>query len=229
MDVIIIDSGIDKNLFREEIIGGVSFKISKNKIVKSNDFADNNGHGSACASIIKSVAKDTKIYAIKILDENANTNVNLLEQALYHCLKLDYRLINLSLATLDSSGAKRLEKLCKKLKRHGKIIVASVYNGYDSSFPACFKSVIGVKVSVMQSPREFWFNKNYEIQCVGNITPCFTNRNLKKYVLFGGNSKAAAHITGYIANLLKKILMLKQKKCLKIKLTKIIGRTSIVR
>lgn len=201
--VILIDSGIDINLCKKNIIGGVCFTHENGKVVKGLNYADNNGHGTACACVISSISKDTNFYVIKVLNDNAKTSINLLIAALEHCSTLKYNIINLSLATLDTSNIHELKKVCQKLNGQGKLIVASVFNRYATSYPASFDSVLGVRGGILNKDDSFWFNPKYEIECVANIIPQFTKRNLNDYMLFGGNSKACAYMTGYIMNIIK--------------------------
>lgn len=66
------------------------------------------------------------------------------------------------------------------------------------SFPALFSTVIGVRGNRFELHREYWFDNNKEIQCIGDLTPIFTRWDREKFYLFGGNSKACAYIAGYI-------------------------------
>lgn len=201
--VIIIDSGINTTICKENIVGGISFTYKNRKIVKMSNYFDNNGHGTACCCAISSICKESKFYIIKVLNNNGNASIELLIAALKYCSSLEYNVINLSLATLDTMHIDELKKVCQKLKDQGKIIISSVFNRYSSSYPASFDSVIGVRGGVLSSNNEFWFNSKYEIECIANIVPQFTKRELDNYMLFGGNSKACAYITGYIMNIIK--------------------------
>ena len=145
--VVLLDTGIDKKAFRQCLIGGKHFYAKGSSICCDDDFNDNNGHGSACAYIIKSLCPSAKFYAIKILDQKAETVYPILEMALEYCLSLEYHVINLSLAMLDNKVNDRFSKLCDKLRQKGKIVLSSVYNGYTESYPAAYRSVIGVRGS----------------------------------------------------------------------------------
>ncbi|WP_017209913.1 S8 family serine peptidase [Clostridium beijerinckii] len=201
--VILIDSGIDINMYKNKISGGTCFTYKNGKVVKSLNYLDGNGHGTACACVISSISKDTNFYIIKILNDNAKTSIELLVAALEHCSTLKYNIINLSLATLDKGNIHELKKVCQKLRKQGKIIVSSVFNRHKTSYPASFDSVLGVRGGIFGKDDSFWFNPEYEIECVANIIPQFTKRELNDYMLFGGNSKACAYMTGYIMNLIK--------------------------
>lgn len=201
--VVIIDSGINNEICGDNIIGGICFTYNNNEIIQSQDYYDDNGHGTACYCIISSIARDSKFYIIKILNDIAKTSVDLLIAALEHCLSLECNVINLSLATLNEDNINELEKVCQKLNKQGKIIVASVFNRHKSSYPASFNSVIGVRGNTFNNQNQFWFNKEQDIECIADIIPQFTKRSLDNYMLFGGNSKACACMTGNIVNIIK--------------------------
>ena len=139
---------------------------------------------------------------IKILNNNAQTSIELLIAALEHCCTLDYNIINLSMATIERNNIQKFKNKCQQLKKQGKIIISSVFNRFTTSYPASFDSVLGVRGGVLSRDDSFWFNPKYEIECVANIIPQFTQRNLNYYMLFGGNSKACAYMTGYIINII---------------------------
>ncbi|WP_252254271.1 S8 family serine peptidase [Clostridium sp. ZBS12] len=201
--VILIDSGIDTNLYKKNIVGGICFSYESGKVTKSSNYFDKNGHGTACACVISSISKDTNFYVIKVLNNKAKTSMELLIAALEYCSTLKYKIINLSLATIDSSNIHDLKKICEKLKDQGKLIISSVFNRHTTSYPASFDSVLGVRGGILSEDDSFWFNPKYEIECVANIIPQFTKRSLNNYMLFGGNSKACAYMSGYIMNIIK--------------------------
>lgn len=203
--VAILDSGIDLNheYLSESIIGGVSFEKQENTYVTAEDFNDKNGHGTACASVIKKECKNAEFFIIKILDENAESNLMILETALNYIKETDIRLINMSLSILDKTCTKSLKRICDELEKGDKILVCSLANGYRKSYPAFFKSVIGVKGLILEDENSYWFNKNKKIQAIvddNKYIHCDLNNS---YSIFGGsNSYAAAKMTGIIANIM---------------------------
>lgn len=201
--VILIDTGIDVHAFAPNIIGGKHFYIEDSYVYCDDNFNDDeNGHGSACAYTILSVFPLAKFYVIKALDKNAETIYPVLETALEYCLGLNYHIINLSLSLESKSLDDKIFSLCNKLKNQDKVLVSSVYNGYRESYPASYNSVIGVRGSLFTNAETFWYNTNFPVQCIADITPRFTNRSLDNYFIFGGNSKACALVTGMIMKFL---------------------------
>lgn len=148
--VALIDSGIDINhkYLKNNILYGKSYIYKDNKIVVSNEIEDINGHGTSCASIIKSEYEYVDFIIIKIFDRDGLTNIKVLEESLNYLISIDVKIINLSLAIHgDINSCKDLYKICEKLKNQNKIIVSSLanYNYIEESYPSIFDNVIGVK------------------------------------------------------------------------------------
>lgn len=205
--VAILDTGIDKKheYLRDNIIGGITFKCKDDYIATSDKYDDNHGHGTVCASIIKKEFEDIEVFVVKVLDDNGKSNVQILEEALKYLLETDIRLINLSLSLMNGEIIQDLYKICNKLYEKGKILVCSLANGFEESYPAIFDNVIGVKGFILESEESFWYNKNEKIQCIVDNNPYIACDINNSYKLFGKcNSQACAKLTGKIAKILYK-------------------------
>ncbi|WP_024833340.1 S8 family serine peptidase [Ruminiclostridium josui] len=206
LKVAVIDSGIDINNINleENIIDGIAFEYDtqKGKVNKSDNYQDENGHGTSCASIIKREVPDVGMFIIKILDKNNMTNSKALIAALKYLLEMDIRLINLSVATTRELYQEELKKVCDELYGQGKILVCSLENKSDSSYPAVFDHVIGVRGRDFNGNGDYWYNRNYRIQCVADSIPVLVPKINNLFGLFGKNSKATPLMTGKIARIL---------------------------
>lgn len=203
--IAILDTGVDKNheYLKNNIMGGVSFKCDGKYILVSDDYEDDNGHGTSCASIIKKEFNDVEIFSMKVLDKYGKANIQILEEALKYLLNTDIKVINLSLSVIESGVVKDLKKICNKLTSKGKIIVCSLANGYEESYPAIFENVIGVKGFILEDENSFWYNQNKNIQCIIDNNSYMSCNINNSYKLFGKcNSQAAAKLTGKVAKLL---------------------------
>lgn len=203
--VAILDTGIDKNhdYLKDNIIGGVSFHCNHHHIFASKKYDDDNGHGTSCSSIIKKEFKNIEIFSVKILDKQGRCNLRVLEEALQYILDTDIKLINLSLSIMNSEMVQDLYNICDTLTKVGKIIVCSLANGFEKSYPAVFDNVIGVRGFILEHENSFWYNKNQKIQCIMDNNPYISCTLNNSYRLFGKcNSQAAAKFTGKIAKIL---------------------------
>ncbi|MCR1954633.1 S8 family serine peptidase [Clostridioides mangenotii] len=200
--IAIVDTGIDKNheYLKDNIIGGVAFESKDEYILVSDNYEDENGHGTSCASIIKKEFKDVELFVVKALDKLGKASIQVLEEALKYLLDIDVKIINLSLSVMESNLVQDLYNVCEELIKQGKFIICSVANGFEFSYPAKFDNVIGVKGFILEDENSFWYNKDYDIQCImdnNSYLRCDLNNS---YKLFGKcNSQAAAKLTGKIA------------------------------
>lgn len=204
--VAILDTGIDKNheYLKDNIYEGFGFNSTDEGYITIDDnYEDDNGHGTVCASIIKNKFSNVEFTVIKVLDKYGSTNIQILEEALKMLIEKDIDIINLSLSVMKSEMISDLYNVCEDLKNKGTIIVCSLANGFNESYPAVFDNVIGVKGFTLETEDSFWFNKNKKIQCIMDSTPYFHCNINNTYKLFGKcNSQAAAKLTGEIANIL---------------------------
>lgn len=203
--IAIIDSGIsEKVYFFDKIIGGVSFFIRDDFIFMNDNFNDECGHGTNCASIIQKYSPQTKLFIIKIIDKTEMCKSVLLLQALEFLLDKDVDIINISLSVNSAVYKKEIHSVMEKLYQQGKIINVSVRNGTDISFPANDEFCFGIKESLSNNTGYF-FDENKEIQILGNMLPEWVCGINGKWEWFEGNSKATAFISSVIANILGEI------------------------
>ena len=113
-------------------------------------------------------------------------------------------IVNMSLSTQDEQFGKELWEICGKMKRSGMILVSSLANHAEISYPAVCEGVIGVRGSQFLKEKEYIYHSDETIQCLGSSIPVLVEGLNGIYTFFGGNSKAAANISGIIAAQLQK-------------------------
>ncbi len=214
--VAIIDSGIDASHSGVgEISGGVQIWMSENgEVVLSDDYSDCAGHGTACAGIIRKKAPDAVLYSVRIFDDSLMADARALIAAIQWCIDNAVDVVNLSLGTTDVTFKTSLQAMCRKAADADVILVAAESNDGRESYPAVFPEVIGVAggaivdLSTPQhayEPNGFYYRTNQRVECVARGDEqrvCWLNG---KYIMTGGNSFAAPHITGIVACLLNKV------------------------
>lgn len=203
--IILIDSGVNQNLFSENLIENIEVKDCGKNVILTKCDTDYFGHGTAAMYQITSLYPKAKVYSIKILNTNGSTSVDYLIKALEHCKELDIKVINMSIAinNISVQNKKKLENICNELKTQGKILFSSVKNNEIKSLPAIFESVIGVRGAFFINTREYWFNREKEVQCIADCSPIATHRQIGKFLFFGGNSKACVNMSANFLCLLE--------------------------
>lgn len=149
VDVAIIDSGIDmRNTDLCNMVSkGFSLDFTNSNIVYQNEYNDLNGHGTYCASIIRRFCPEVRFTIIKILDQNKLGCSKCLIEALDYLYHNPVDIVNMSLSTQDEQFGKELWEICGKMKRSGMILVSSLANHAEISYPAVCEGVIGVRGS----------------------------------------------------------------------------------
>lgn len=189
--VAVVDSGIDKDLYTDKVIEHIEFI--------HDNITNKNHHGNLCCSALLNINPNVEIYDIKILNEHNCCSANTLLAALEYINNTDIRIVNLSLASNQYGSVEQYYKVIDKLNSNGKVVVASLANNGEESFPACLKNTIGVSGNTFINNDEYWYNRHLNIQCIADEKPILLKSSIDKYEMFGGNSKATAVFSGILA------------------------------
>lgn len=205
--IAIIDSGIDTNnsYFSKYIYDGKHIWCERGKCSIKKNFHDDNGHGTLCASVILKECKDVEFYIIKIMNKYGVTNLETLEYALEYLQKETIDIISLSLSIVEGTYSKKIKSLCNYYREKGVIIVCSFSNKKKNSYPASFKSVIGVRGFILENEEAIWERKSCR-EIIVDYNPHLYMGLDGEYVLYGkSNSYACAKMTGIIARRAKEL------------------------
>jgi len=82
---------------------------------ETDSYGDENGHGTACASIIKKELNSVELIAVKVLDKFGNSNLELIEEGLRFILESDIRIVLMNISVKDGKDIKRLHEICCEL------------------------------------------------------------------------------------------------------------------
>lgn len=206
MRIAIVDSGIDSNYYSDNdcFIGYKGYDYYDDEIVENSEIHDAFGHGTECADCIHQLMPDAEIYVVRILDDEGNTSAEMLSRALDELADVDVDIVNLSLSLTDSNE-ENLRAVCRKLNESGKIITASVQNGKTTSVPASFDEVIGVIGGLHESPHEYYWLKDSDVDLVCDCMPMMVKSAGNFFDFFSGNSKATCVATVLIAEAMIKM------------------------
>ncbi|MBI1935061.1 S8 family serine peptidase [Candidatus Woesearchaeota archaeon] len=194
--IAIIDSGISQH-DDLNIAGGVSF-ISEN-------YSDNNGHGTAVAGIISSllnnkgiigVSPDAEIYAIKIFENSEGNLYNAIEAVGW---AIDNKMDIISMSWGLSSYSKILEEVLFKAYENNILLIASSGNDGENKilYPAHYPQVIAVGAVDNNNSRASFSNYGNELELVApGVNIYTTNQNNNYFLNVSGTSFATPHIVG---------------------------------
>jgi hypothetical protein len=201
----LIDSGIDFNqpIFSNQNPQGVNLSVENKCVVKNQDFHDENGHGTSVAGIIKSKAKNSETYSIKILDKNLQSRSLLLAHAIDWSIENGMNIINISLGTTNEKYVDLLKTVCEKASKRNILIVSALPNNSNSGYPACFKEVLAVQSGKFDNGWDFIYRKDSNIWIAKGDPQLVYGMN-SDMLFVGGTSMATPHLTGIIACMLEK-------------------------
>lgn len=203
--VVVVDSGVNP---RHSHVGG---RIDGARIFRGEDgavhrgpgFEDTSGHGTAIAAVIRHVAPEADLFALKIFNGALVTTPDVLAGALSYALQAGARVVNLSLGMEAAPNVPSLHGLCRDAARAGIILVASARNGSKgTSVPASYDSVIGVKGDGRLGEDMLRYRPGAPCECLASPWPR-SLPGLPRERNFRGNSFAAARVSGAIACLLE--------------------------
>lgn len=207
VSVAIIDSGIDAAhpALQGKVYESVEAKTDNKRVIfVPSDSGDSAGHGTACAGIISSIAKDAELYSIKVLGAQASGDGQAFLAGLEYAIKRKFRIINLSLGTTKPQFFAPLHDLLDRAYQAGCIVVAAANNLPQPSFPSVFSSsLISVSKNEEKDPYHFGFRFGEVIELTApgvNVQTTWLNGGYRSLT---GNSFACPHIVGIIALLLE--------------------------
>jgi len=203
--VVVVDSGVNP---RHSHVGG---KIDGARIYRGEDgavhrgagYQDTTGHGTAIAAVIRHVAPEADLFALKVFDGALATTPDVLEGALSYALHAGARVVNLSLGMEEAPHAPALRTLCREAARAGIVLVASARNGANgASLPASYDEVIGVMGDGRLGEDTLVYRAEDRFECRASPWPR-SLPGLPRERNFRGNSFAAARVSGAVACLLE--------------------------
>ncbi|MBI1901191.1 MAG: S8 family serine peptidase [Planctomycetia bacterium] len=162
---------------------------------------DHVGHGTACAGIIHSYARQADIYSVRVIGQNASGTGDQFLAGLAWAIEQKMDVVNLSLGTTQRRFHGTLHDLADRAYFQGTILVAAANNYQQASFPAVFASLIAVDNQSFPDPLAFRYHlgRPIEVEAQGIYVRAPTVGG--KYQLWTGTSFACPHISAIVARL----------------------------
>jgi subtilisin family serine protease len=204
--VAVIDGGIDAT---HPAIGSVEGYVEIVQGEQGLEFhtephGDQFGHGTACASIVRSFAPMCSLYSVKVLGKGLAGRGTILAAGLRWAIDNDMHVCNLSLGTTRTEFFASFHELADRAYFRNVALVAAANNMPVPSFPSVYSSVLSVASHGVPDPYCFYYNPRppVEFGALGiDVRVAWTNGS---WVTGTGNSYAAPHITGMVARILGK-------------------------
>ena len=160
--VAVIDDGINEKVYNTPLEGAnIEILNDLSVVERSNYDAFSQSHGTTCAAIINTYARNIIFFSIKILNEKTEKAMRgQLIKALHWCAENKIQIINLSLGTIDFRDFEELKNCINTVTENGLIIVAACNNKNVFTYPACLPDVIGVSCQDLYSEDHYCINDN---------------------------------------------------------------------
>jgi subtilisin family serine protease len=205
--VCLLDSGVDAD---HPLVGGLDRSMDVIKgadgdlAVTPTEAEDAAGHGTACASIIRSVAPAAALTSVRVLSGGRHGSGAALLAGLAWAIEEGFDVINMSLSTTKTDTRDALRDLSDAAYFRRCVIVASAHNMPVTSYPWPFPSVISVASHDNPNPMTYYYNPSPPVEFYARGVRVPVAGPGRRQLLSTGNSFATPHIAGMCALILSK-------------------------
>jgi subtilisin len=133
-------------------------------VVEDDSQGDLCGHGTACASIIRSLAPDCRLASVRVLGAGFTGSGPALLEGLRWAVGEGFDVINLSLSTTKRDFAAVLHELADTAYFRRTMLVASAHNMPVESFPWRFASVLSVGSHEQDDALDYFYNPSPPVE-----------------------------------------------------------------
>lgn len=205
--VCLLDSGVDgshpqigKLDGSLQVVTGADGELS----VAETEPVDRAGHGTACASVIRSIAPAVSLTSVRVLTEAMYGTGAALLAGLSWAIDQGFDVINMSLSTTKAQFCPTLRELADRAYFRRSVLVASAHNMPVLSFPWPFASVISVASHDEPDPMTYYYNPAPPVDFYARGVGVNVAWPGGGKIRTTGNSFATPHITAICALILGK-------------------------
>jgi subtilisin len=205
--VAVIDSGIDAThpALGGPIQGYVAPAEGPNGFTYDTATHDDAfGHGTACAAIIRSLAPECELYSVKVLGAALQGRGGVFAAGLLWAINNGMHVCNVSLGTTKRELSGPLHDLADLAYFRNVMLVVAANNLPAPSYPSVYASVISVAAHQLQDPRVLYYNPDPPVEFGAPGVDVRIAWLGGGYITATGNSFAAPHIAGLVAQILAK-------------------------
>lgn len=205
--VCIVDSGIERahplvgpvdsaHVARVDEAGEVS--------IVPDDAGDVSGHGTACAGIVRALAPDCALHAVRVLGAELTGTGKALLAGLEWAVDQGFDVVNMSLSTRRRQFTDVLRELADRAYFQRSLLICSAHNMAVESFPWRFASVVSVGSHDRDDPLAFDYNPQPPVEFFGRGIDVEVAWLGGGTTVASGNSFATPQLAGLAALILAK-------------------------
>src|SRR5919197_2634205 len=145
--VCILDSGVEAG---HPLVGEVEGAVAIGKgeddelVVVEDEEGDLCGQGTGCAGCVRSIARDARLFSVRVLGAGFTGSGPILLGGLRWAIEQGFDVVNMSLSTTKAKFAGLLHELADSAYFRRTVLVASAHNMPVESYPWRFSSVLSV-------------------------------------------------------------------------------------
>lgn len=204
--VAVIDSGIDGD---HPLVGPVAQWVAitldadapSGVRVESGRHDDLYGHGTACASIISSLAPQVELVSVRVLGPNLRGSALAFAHGLEWCLDNGVAVANLSLSTTNDRWFDVFHELVDRAVRRRTLLVCAMANEPKRTIPSEFAGVFSVACAPGTDRERVWCNPEGPADfgaCGIDVEVAWGGGST---IMATGNSFAAPVVAGHLARI----------------------------
>lgn len=205
--VCVVDSGVDEShpaVGPLERSASVALDESGRVVVEEDVREDLNGHGTACAVVVRSIAPRVSLSSMRVLTRGKGGSGDALLAGLNWAIEQNFDVINMSLATSAPQFEPALRELADRAYFRRSVLVVAAHNMPVHSFPWTFSSVLSVASHDEDEPTKYYYNGAPPVDFFAKGVRVRVPQADGSERRITGNSLAAPHITGICALALSK-------------------------
>jgi len=204
--VCVVDSGVDgDHPLVAPLEGSVAVAIGGGEpTVEKDEAGDVAGHGTACASVIRSLAPECELFSVRVLGPGGIGKGNAFVAGVRWAVEQGFDVVNLSLSTPYPEFEVLLHELADSAYFQRTIIVASAHNMPVQSYPWRFSSVISVGSHANTGELTFFYNPTPPVEFFARGVDVEVASAQGGSLRLTGNSFATPHVSAVCALILGK-------------------------
>jgi len=205
--VCLLDSGVEAQHPRVgavDLAMGVVTGPDGGVSVAESASGDQAGHGTACASVIRSLAPAASLSSVRVLTDGKRGAGAALLAGLRWAIEQGFDVINMSLSTGKEQFLGELRELSDQAYFRRCLLVAAAHNMPVRSFPWPFAAVVSVASHDGDDSMSFYYNPAPPVDFYARGVRVPVAWPGGRQILATGNSFAAPHIAGISALVLSK-------------------------
>ena len=205
--VAIIDSGVDAaHPAVGDVQGYVAITADKKDRLALDErpHADDYGHGTACAGIIRALAPECELYSVKVLGADLTGRGIVFAAGLRWAIEHGMQVCNLSLSTGKADFFGLFHELADLAYFQHIPLVCAANNAPRPSYPSLYASVLSVAAHEGSDPERLDYNPNPPVEFGAPGLDVRVAWLGGGFITATGNSFATPHVAGLVTRLLGK-------------------------